>query len=33
MTTTNNKKNNTKNNNYKKVGGIRFTPGFVLKTK
>lgn len=33
MTTTNNKKNNTKNNNYKKVGGIRFTPDFVLKTK
>lgn len=31
MTTTNNKKNNTKNNNYKKVGVIRFTPGFVLK--
>ena len=29
-----NKKNNTnKNNNYKRVGGIRFTPGFVLKIK
>ena len=36
MATTNNsnKKNNTnKNNNYKCVGGIRFTPGVVLKIK
>lgn len=36
MTTTNNSnnKNNTnKNNNYKRVCGIRFTPGVVLKIK
>lgn len=29
----NNKNNTNKNNNYKRVGGIRFTPGVVLKTK
>ena len=29
----NNKNNTNKNNNYKRVGGIRFTPGFVLKIK